>query len=188
MAMLSLMVSNCGKDDCSLGEPSRCEGNVAMVCSSGEDHGPEWVRNDCGAGFCQLPTQTEPPFCSEAPQPDPLCAPTATLNFFELCHDNKVVGCRYGYVEHSHDCTTGAAFGPNYTQSAPTGYCVNLDNTAFCSLEPGPASDCKLTESSYGRACNGDQLLVCNSDGYLVTREDCPPGTCTSTPYPNCWK
>jgi hypothetical protein len=184
---LSFTLSGCNADACSGGEPPRCEGNVTTICDVGEDHSPRWVRNDCGAGFCQLPTQKgEAPFCSETKEPDPRCAPFASLTFFELCKDNKVIGCRFGYIEHSRDCTTGAAFGPNYTDSALSGYCVSEENTAYCALEPTPSSDCKLTEGSYFRACKGDQLLVCKPSLHLVTRKDCPPGTCISTPYPDC--
>ena len=189
VTMLAFVFPGCGADECSNGQPAHCEGNVAMICDDVHENGTfQWIRQDCGVGFCQLPTaQGELPFCSETHDPDPRCAPFSSTNFLELCQDNKVVGCRYGYVDHSVDCTTGATFGPIFTEGASSGTCVSsANNSAFCALEPTPSSDCQLTEASFGRACKGDQLLVCQSGGYLVKREDCPPGTCVSTPFPDC--
>jgi len=183
LVVISLVMSACNTDECALGQ-FRCRGNVAEFCS-GEERAPnKWVSTDCGPGFCHLSSKPNvPPFCALTEGPDPRCSAPDT----EFCQDNEFVRCREGYVVQTYDCMTSASFGgPLDHASAASGYCANVDNAAFCSLESAPSLLCRAQSDSAGRTCDGDQLLLCVG-GYLVSREACPPpGTCTLSGYTFC--
>jgi hypothetical protein len=184
LVVVSLTISACNTDACALGQ-FRCRDNVAEYCS-GEERAPnKWVSTDCGPGFCHLSSEPDVlPFCALTEGPDPRCAPPPDKEF---CQDNEFVRCREGYVVQTYDCTAGATFGgPLDHASAAFGFCANVGNAAFCSLESTPSPLCRAPSDGAGRTCDGDRLLLCVS-GYLVSRQDCPPpGTCTLSGYTFC--
>jgi len=97
--------SGCG-DECSSGE-AKCEDNVALNCSHGENSPWKFLREDCGGMHCvtapsnSVPTFTSA-FCAADPTPDPKCQPTTIEGY---CKTPVLAEtCHYGYRVKETQC------------------------------------------------------------------------------------
>jgi len=102
-------------DECSIWDPDRCDGNVAVHCfESGDSEQTTNVllRTDCGAAHCLLAATMSGPggnpaaYCAVSETPDPRCDGTA--NFGSFCVGNTFGACEDHHITGAFTCRGSA--------------------------------------------------------------------------------
>jgi len=182
-----LLGVGCTEEDCNVGEVRCNDGNAEICVALEHAGGRHWSISDCSPGTCvrsnELPDEA---VCVRDAKPDLRCASNQS---FSLCDGSEVIDCWEGLVIHSLNCETGAAYpahgelGPVlFSSSAPSGYCQNVRDTAFCALEPTSNLACANFAVD---TCEGADALHCNS-GYVVGRVECGNSGTVCNPRGGC--